>query len=93
MKSNLVNGLELSAVQSKMDFNTAYEKYLIEKDNIELAQKVFDRTSVKYQNGLASSLELTMASEQLTGIHTGYVSAMVELLTANLKLEKALGQL
>jgi outer membrane protein TolC len=93
LKSSLANGLKLSVLQARVDFTTAYEKYLNQKDNLELAQKVFDRTSVKYQNGMASSLELTMASEQLTGIHTGYISAMVELLTANLKLEKALGQL
>ena len=93
MKSNLVSGLKLTVLQTRIDFNTAYEKYLNEKNNIELAQKVFDRTSVKYKNGLAGSLELTIASEQLTGINIGYISAMVELLTAKLKLEKALGQL
>ena len=93
MKSNLVSGLELTVLQTRIDYNTAYEKYLNEKNNIELAQKVFDRTSVKYKNGLASSLELTIASEQLTGINIGYISAMVDLLTAKLKLEKALGQL
>ena len=93
MKSDLVSGLELAVLQARINFNTAYEKYLNEKNKIELAQKVLDRTGVKYQNGLASSLELTAASEQLTGAHAGYISAMVELLTAKLKLEKALGQL
>ena len=93
MKMDLAKGLELSVQQSRVDFNIAYEKYLNEKNNIELAQKVFDRTSVKYQNGVVSSLELTVATDQLTGVQTGYISAMVDLLTAKLKLDKALGNL
>jgi len=93
MKSNVAEGLELSVRQAKIDFNTSYGKYINEKNNTGLAQKVFDRTSVKYKNGMVSSFELTVASDQLTGIHTGYIASMVELLTAKLKLEKALGQL
>jgi outer membrane protein TolC len=92
LKSSVASGLELSVQQARLDFRKAYEKYMNEKDNIELAQKIFDRTSVKYQNGLASSLDLTIASEQLTGIQSGYIAAIVELLTAKLALEKALGQ-
>ena len=93
MKMDLAKGLELSVQQSRVDFNIAYDKYLNEKNNIELAQKVFDRTSVKYQNGVVSSLELTVATDQLTGVQTGYISAMVDLLTAKLRLDKALGNL
>ena len=93
LKSTIADGLELGVQQARIDFNSAYKKYMNQKNNIELAQKVFDRTTVKYQNGMVSSLELTMSSDQLTGVHTGYIGAMVELLTAKLKLEKALGKL
>ena len=60
---------------------------------IELSQKIFDRTTVKYQNGMVSSLEMTIATEQLTGAQTGFISAMVDLLTAKLALDKSLGNL
>jgi outer membrane protein len=93
LKASIASGLELGVTQAKINFSSAYEKYLNEQSNIELAQKVFDRTSVKFQSGMVSSLELTMASDQLTGIQTGYIAAMVEMLTAKLNLEKALGKL
>jgi len=58
-----------------------------------LAQKIYDRTSTKYQNGMVSSLELTIATEQLTGAQTGIIQAMVELLNTKLALDKALGNI
>ncbi len=93
MKKDLTSALELQVHQARINFRTAYQKYLNERSSIELSQKIFDRTSVKYQKGLASSLEMTLATEQLTGAHTGFISAMVDLLNSKLALDKALGNL
>jgi outer membrane protein TolC len=93
LKEDLAIALELQVSQARIDFRTAYRKYLNEQSNIELSQKIFDRTAVKHQNGLVSSLEMTIATEQLTGAQTGYIAAMVDLLNARLTLEKALGNL
>ena len=93
MKLDLSNALELQVQQARIDFRTAYQKYLNERSNIELSQKIFDRTSTKYINGMVSSLEMTIATEQLTGVQTGIISAMVELLTTKLALDKSLGNL
>jgi outer membrane protein TolC len=92
-KQDLANALELQVQQARIDFRTAYQKYLNEKNNIVLAQKIYDRTSTKYQNGMVSSLELTIAAEQLTGAQTGIIQAMVELLNTKLALDKALGNI
>jgi outer membrane protein TolC len=93
MKEDLAVALELQVSQARIDFRTAYRKYLNERSNIELSQKIFDRTSVKYHNGMVSSLEMTIATEQLTGAQTGFIAAMVDLLTAKLALDKSLGNL
>jgi outer membrane protein TolC len=93
IKKDLGSALELQVQQARINFRTAYQKYLNERSNIELSQKIFDRTSVKFQNGMVSSLEMTIATEQLTGAQTGFISAMVELLNSKLALDKALGNL
>lgn len=93
MKEDLATALEMGVQQARINFRTAYRKYLNEKSNIELAQKIFDRTSVKYNSGVVSSLELTMATEQLTASQAGYISTIVDLLNAKLALDKALGNL
>ncbi len=93
IKNEASKGLELAVQQTRIEFSSAYEKYLNQQKSIELAQKVFDNTSIKYTNGLSGSFELTQASDQLVGVQTAYISAMVELLNAKLSLEKALGNI
>ncbi|MFC2115605.1 TolC family protein [Bacteroidota bacterium] len=93
IKEDLSNALELQVQQARIGFRTAYQKYLNERSNIVLSQRIFDRTSSKYKSGLVSSLEMTIATEQLTGSQTGYISVMVELLNAKLALDKSLGNI
>ena len=93
MKEDLSNALELQVQQARIDFRTSYQKFLNERSNMDLAQKIFDRTSIKYKNGMVSSLEMTIATEQLTGAQTGIISAMVELLNTKLALDKSLGNI
>ena len=92
-KEYLANSIELLVRQSRMDFSKAYQKYLNEKENINLARNVLDKTSIKYQNGMISSLDLTQASDQVVNVHTAYIAAIIELLNAKVRLEKALGNL
>ncbi len=93
MKQDLSNALELQVQQARIDFRTSYQRFLNERSNMDLAQKIFDRTSIKYKNGMVSSLEMTIATEQLTGAQTGIISAMVELLNSKLALDKSLGNI
>lgn len=92
-KDETAKGLKLQVRQARINFSSAYEKYLNGKKSLELAQKVFDNTSVKYSRGLAGSFDLSQASDQLIGVQSSYIASMVELLNARLSLEKALGDL
>jgi len=92
-KEYLANSLELMVRQSRMNFTKAYQKYLNEKENIDLSQNVLNKTSIKYQNGMTSSLDLTQASDQVVNVHTAYIAAIIELLNAKVSLDKALGNL
>jgi outer membrane protein TolC len=92
-KDEASKGLKLAVHQARIDFSSAFDKYLNQKESVELARKVFDNTSVRYSNGLAGSFELTQASDQLVGVQTAYIAAMVELLNAKLDLDKALGNI
>ena len=49
-------GLLLGEAQAKNALSSAYENYINVKENMELSKKVYDKTLIKYQEGLASSL-------------------------------------
>jgi len=86
-KEFAAEGLEVEFVQYKYDFSNALEKFRSDKKNLELSEKVVRVTKTKYEEGLASSLELTQVNNQYLQALTNYTSSMVELLNAKIKLD------
>lgn len=85
--------LILQKQEASDQLQTAMEQYNTEQDNLSLANRILERTTIMYREGLASSLELTQASDQLLTTQANYINAMFEMLNASNKLEKALGRL
>jgi outer membrane protein TolC len=81
-------GLLLEEAQAKNALSAAYESYVNVRDNMELSQKVYDKTLIKYQEGLASSAELTQANDRFLATQSSYIQAMAELLNAKNKLDR-----
>jgi len=79
--------------QYRYDLLNAYEQYELQKRSIEVAQRVYDKTELKYTHGVASSLELTQASDNLLKAQNNYVSAIMNLLQAKLNFDKLLNNL
>ena len=61
-----------------------------EKDNIDVAQRVFASATNKYKYGASSNLELTNASNDLINAQSTYVQAVLSLVNAQVELEKFL---
>jgi outer membrane protein len=83
--------LKLQMQQAVAEFESATEKYGNKKDNLALAQRILQRTTIMHREGLASSLELTQASDQLLATQANYLNALFELLNAKNNIEKAKG--
>lgn len=82
--------LEISVMQAKSDLKTAYDKYQNEKENLTLSERIYNDYLAKFREGTVSSLELTQVQNQLLATRGNYLGAMVELLNAKNKLDKAL---
>ncbi|HAS35302.1 MAG TPA: hypothetical protein DCS15_02350 [Flavobacteriales bacterium] len=91
-KKQLDQSIRLQASNSRSDFYNSLSQYNNEKKNLELAEKIRNKTSIKFKEGMASSLELTQAETQLIQTQGRYIGAMYNLLSAKIKLEQALGQ-
>ncbi len=92
-KEQVSDNLKMAVEQAKNDFHTAYEKYLTQLKNIDLAKRIYEKTLVKYKNGVASSLDVTQANNQYLDTNSSYTSAILEMLNAKIELEKALNNL
>jgi len=90
-KAQVSEGLELTTTQSRTEFQTALENYLREKQNVELSLEIYKRALAKYNEGIASSVELTQQHNQFFASERKYFETVLSLLEAKNRLDKALG--
>lgn len=85
--SETTDNLAIQYRQLCFNLTNAYETYLNEKENIDVAQRVFKSQTEKYKWGAASNIELTNASNDLINAQSTYVNAMLSLVNAQVELE------
>jgi outer membrane protein TolC len=90
LKNQVSDGLKVSYEQNKSNYISALNKYNTTKDNLNLADKIYKRSLIKYNEGILSSLELTQAQNQFLQSQTNYYSSIIELTSAKAALEKIL---
>lgn len=93
LKQQVAQGLELELLQARSVFTDGLEKTQSTKENVILAKKIYDKTLIKYNSGTASSLELTQIHNQYLTAESNYTRAVVDLLNAKTRLDKALNRL
>ncbi len=92
-KKLLSENLKMQYQQARDDLVTAYENFMAETENVKLAKKVVDKTSVKVTLGTASSLDLTQVNNQYLQTQTRYFTALINLLKAKIHLDRLLNQM
>jgi len=89
-KQKAIEGVKLDYSNALNDMNSTYEKYQNEKRNIDLTKRIYDKTNIKYQEGISTSLDLTQVHNQYLTAQTNYYDAIFKLLTAKNKLDRIL---
>lgn len=87
-QKQIEQSLKIQAENAKADFTSALERYMNEKENLNLTEKIYNKTLIKYKEGLATSLELAQAQSQFLSTQGNYVNAMLDLLNSKARLEK-----
>ena len=86
--------LSLNVQYDQLCYNlrNAIEKYEIQKQNVAVAQRVFDNVAKKFEYGVASSFDLTNSGTNLITAQSSYVQSMVEIINAQVSLEQLLNK-
>jgi outer membrane protein TolC len=93
LKQQVADGLQLAMSQARSDFAAALEREKNTAQMVTLAQRIFIDTRSKFGLGLATSMELTQAHNQYLNAESAHSQAVVQLLDARIRLDKALNQL
>lgn len=91
---NLIRqNLEMELIDANAQLTVSREKYLSQKENKELALKVYDNFRTKYSKGMASQQDIIQANDKYLQAVGSYMSAIVELFSAQIRLDKLTGKL
>lgn len=72
----------LKTAKATLDSNT---------EILQLSQKIYDTTKIKFNEGVGSSVELNQAESGLYQAQGAYINSLYELLSSKVELETALG--
>jgi len=87
-KNDLANGLQLQYINSLNELTTAYEKYQNDKRNIELTKRIYDKTVIKFSEGIATSRQITDDLNQYLTAQRSLYTSIFALFSAKNKLDK-----
>ncbi|MFB6317188.1 TolC family protein [Saccharicrinis sp. FJH54] len=87
-KAMLEDQLNMQSEQLKYNLKTAIENYNLQKENVEVAKRVYDTYNRKYNEGVISSLELTQSNSTYLEAESNYIQSVMSMLQAKLALDK-----
>ena len=87
----VAQGLLYQTQVARSQYETSYETYLNQKANMALAKKIYDKTILKYKEGVSSSLDLSQTQNQFLTSEGNYIKSLLDLLTSKSELQKSYG--
>ena len=85
--------LLLQEKQYKFNLQSSLDNYFTQQENIEVAQRVFDSYRRKFEQGMATSLDLTNANDNYLNAENNYLTSIMEVMNAKLQLDKLMNNL
>jgi outer membrane protein TolC len=84
--------LKIQHRQLVYNLKSALEQYRTQKDNVEVARRVFENIALKYEYGVASALDVTNAGTNLIFAQNSYVQSLLQIVNAQISLEQLLNR-
>ncbi|NNE26363.1 MAG: TolC family protein [Saprospiraceae bacterium] len=92
-KSEFERAIDLQVANAKLQYINARKTLQNRRSSLEIVQSIYDKTIIKFNEGVGSSVEVTQAEQQLYEAQGNYVNALYELLVTKTDLEIALGNI
>lgn len=90
---NLENAVNSEYAQAMAMYRSSLATYTALKENMEIAQEVYDVVDMQYRSGVKTYLEVITAETDLRTAKINYYNALYQLLSAKVDVQKAMGQI
>lgn len=97
---SIENDIEMTKQNLKKDLSISFsnllnaqETYENNVDAVKISKRIYDRTRIKFNEGISTSTELSENERQYLNAHTAYINSTLSLLNSKIAFDKALGKL
>ena len=84
------NQVKLQIATARNDYQFALDNFATQEKNLDLAERIENKNSIKFFEGITSSFELSEAQTQLYQAQQDYLQAMYDVIANKAALEKVL---
>lgn len=91
--TNLQNSLTTEYTRALASYKSNLANYLIQRENVALAQDVYNVVELQYRSGIKTYLDVTVAESDLRTTRINYFNALYQVLASKIDVQKALGQI
>jgi len=87
---NAEQGLILEFETALSTYQTAYRNFMTNSETIVLSKKIYEKSIIKFNEGVSSSFELSQNQSQFLTAESNYYTSVLNLLNAKAKLDRIL---
>jgi outer membrane protein len=87
---NAEQGLILEFETALSTYQTAYRNFTTNSETIVLSKKIYEKSIIKFNEGVSSSFELSQNQSQFLTAESNYYTSVLNLLNAKAKLDRIL---
>jgi outer membrane protein TolC len=92
-RSIMEDQLKLQDKQFRYNLQSALENLETQRENREVAMDIFESYRRKFEQGMASSLDLTQANNNYLTAESNFMTAIMDVLNARLQIDKLMNNL
>jgi outer membrane protein TolC len=92
-KAEFERAMTLQVRNAQLSLITTRKTLDQRKRALDMTESIYERTQIKFREGVGSSVEVTQAEGQLFEAQGAYITALFELLNAKVDLDIAKGTL
>jgi outer membrane protein TolC len=90
---SLKNSVNTEYITAMADYKSSLSNYRAVKENVLLAQEVYDVINLQYRSGIKTYLEVVNAETDLRTSQINYFNALYQVLSSKIDLQKSLGEI
>ena len=90
---NLEKAIDSEYTRALAAYKTSLADYLAQRDNVALAEEVYDVIQLQYRNGIRTYLDVTIAESDLRTTRINYFNSLYQVLASKIDVQRALGQI